>query len=342
MRPPAPTSHLVSFMALPDSIGDDGFTAQLFKMECRRSASEGVDYCPAGTPARENYGTGLGDDPYQFDMQALIGFIYHAQMYTLLVTDCSGTGLQPKTVTSASYFAASDDGAADPTRFIFDQYATYTCRSTQIADTDHETRMVSAVADGSYQTTLHTRYQYVAEGDPQTDFFQVDVSMSSGSPEFLAFNFASAEPFASRLVLLVNLTSHRFAMKYYTPAQNGAPERYAVAAGTAGYDLTTGNPNDGHYYIHFLDDPGEFAECVNNVGGAFDPASDFTNCDPDLDHTAWGPAALEEFLGVPAAAATRLAPYLAVFEDTDDLAVADDWASKADTDSDMYWPAGLN
>ena len=351
VRPPAPTSsarqEVARSLSTPTSIDTDGFTAQLFKMECREAAgNQGVDYCPAGTPPQTDYGTALGSDPYAFDMQSLMGFIYAAQRETWLVTSCSASGLTPKTVTASSYFAHASTGA-DPTRFLFDQYATYACRSSQVADPSAETVMVSAAADGSYQTALHTRYKYAAGGETQTDVTQVDVSMSSGSPEFVALNFASAEPLSSRLVLLVNLTNHRFAMKYYTPQQPGnipdqpAPERFAVTAGIGGYDLTSGNPNVGEYYIHFLDDPGEFFECVNNVGGAFEP--DFTSCDADLDHTAWTPGAVESFLDVPAATVDRIGPYLAVFGDTADLALADSWTATTSqsADADLYWPAGL-
>jgi len=352
VRPPAPSASarqdVADSLSTPTSIDTDGFTAQLFKMECREAAgNQGVDYCPAATPPQSDYGTALGSDPYAFDMVSLMGFIYAAQRETWLVTSCSASGLTPKTVTASSYFAHASTGA-NPTRFIFDQYATYACRSSQVADTSAETVMVSAVADGSYQTTLHTRYKYVAGGETQTDFTQVDVSMNSGSPEFVALNFASAEPLSSRLVLLVNLTNHRFAMKYYTPQQPGniptqpAPERFAVTAGIGGYDLTSGSPNVGEYYIHFLDDPGAFAECVNNVGGSFE--ADFTACDADLDHTAWTPSAVESFLGVPATTVDRIGPYLAVFGDTEDLAVADQWTTTTSqaADADLYWPAGLN
>jgi len=335
-------------LSAPTSIDTDGFTAQLFKMECREAAgNQGVDYCPAGTPPQSSYGIALGSDPYAFDMQALMGFIYAAQRETWLVTSCAGTGLTPKTVSASSYFAHSSTNA-NPARFIFDQYTTYACRSSQVSDPSAETVMVSAAADGSYQTTLHTRYKYVAGGETQTDLSQVDVSMNAGTPEFVALNFASAEPLSSRLVLLVNLTNHRFAMKYYTPQQPGnipgqpAPERFAVTAGIGGYDLTSGSPNVGQYYIHFLDDPGEFAECVNNVGGAFE--ADFAACDVDLDHTSWTPSAIQHFLGVPAATVGRIGPYLAVFGDTADLAVADSWTSTTSqsADADLYWPAGLN
>jgi hypothetical protein len=354
VRPAAPGAALraAQELSLAANIEDSFFAKQLFQMQCRRSASEGVDYCPPGTPSRDAYAGAPFGDPYQLNMQTLIGFIYHAQMYTELVTDCSGQGLTPETVTSASYAAASSDAAADPTRFVFDQYGTYTCRSTQISDTAHETRMVSAVSDGSYQTTLHSRYKYDS-GDhrAQTDFFQVDISMNAGAPEFLAFNFASAEPLSSRLVLLVNLINHRFAMKYYTPEQpstggptGAAPHRYAVSVGAAGYDFTTGNPNAGHYYLRFLDDPGVEEVCVDNVGGVFEP--DFTACDAEGIPASWGVSAIQEYLGVPAATAARIGDYLAVFADTGDLAAAtaDNWSvtTSQSTDADLYWPASLN
>ncbi len=329
---------LAGGVSTPASIADSFFLTQLFEMQCRHPDGGGVNYCPSGTPAPPS-GT---FDPYQFTMQALIGFIFHAQMYTSLVTQCSGDGLTPKTVTASSYSAASTDAAANPTRFVLDQFSSYTCRSSNVSNGNAETRMVSAVADGSYQTTLHTRYKYVAGGDPQTDLFQADVTMDAGAPVFLALNFASATPFASRLVLLVNFTNHRFAMKYYTPPQPSnvgtAPERFAVAVGVGGYDLSTGTPNAGNYYLHFLDDPGEFERCVDNAGGAFvaDSACDITP-------TTWTDTdSIATYLGVPDAAAARIAPYLAVFGDTATLETADGWSQATTTDPDLYWPASLN
>ncbi len=353
VRPAAPGLALrVAALPFATEIEDSFFVKQLFQMQCRRSASEGVDYCPPGTPSRDAYAGAPFGDPYQLNMQTLIGFIYHAQMYSGLVTDCSGDGLSPKTVTGADYAAASSDASADPTRFIFDQFATYSCHSTQISDAAHETRMVSAVSDGSYQTTLHTRYKYDS-GDhgAQTDFFQVDISMNAGAPEFLALNFASAEPLSSRLVLLVNLTNHRFAMKYYTPEQPStggptgtAPHRYAVSAGAAGYDFTTGNPNSGHYYLRFLDDPGVQEVCVNNVGGAFE--ADFTTCTAEGVPTHWSASAIQEYLSIPAATVARIGDYMAVFEDNGDLAAAtaDNWSvtTSPSADADLYWPASLD
>ncbi len=346
---PAAAARQVSGAAMtPTSIDTDWFTAQLFKMECREAAgNQGVDYCPAGTPLQSAYGTALGSDPYAFDMQGLMGFIYAAQRDTLLTTSCSGNGLTARTVSAADYSAASSDVSADPTRFIFDQFATYACRSSQVADPAHETMVVSAATDGSYQTALHTRYQYVAGGETQTDLTQVDVTINAGTPEFVALNFASSMPFSSRLVLLVNLTNHRFAMKYYTPHQpsntaEGAPERYAVVAGVAGYDLTTGQPNEGHYYISFLDPPFTMAACANNATGAFD--ADFTSCDADLDHTSWSASAVKGFLDVPDTTAARIGQYLGVFDGTGDLAIPDGWSDAMDqaTQRDLYWPAGLN
>ena len=137
-------------------------------------------------------------------------------------------------------------------------------------------------------------------------------------------------------------------MKYYTPQQPGnipsqpAPERYAVVAGEAGFDLDTGNPNSGYYYLHFHDDPGEFTECVNNVDGTFQ--ADFTSCVGEQLAANWSSSAIQGFLEVPSAMATRIGSYLAVFDDTADLAVADGWTSTTSQsgDADLYWPAGVN
>jgi hypothetical protein len=336
VRPPVTTTA---------ALADYGFVAQLFKMECRRPPSEGVDYCPALTPARPQ----VGFDPYQFTMQTLIGFIYHAQMYTgQLVTDCSGPGLTPKTVTAGSYAAHSTGGGADPTRFIVDQLAAYTCRSGNVSDPTKETRMISAVADGSYQATLHTRYGYVANGPPQTDFFQVDVVMNAGSPEFLALNFASGAPWRSRIVLLANLVNHKFAVKVYVPAQPDtqsqmtAPERYATAVGVGGWDLASGTPNPGYYYIDFKDDPGVFQRCVDNATGEFQP--DFTACTSagvPVPPGGWASSdAIKTYLSVPAAHEARLAPFLAMFSAAATLGPTQAW--QAAGDEDLYWPATLN
>jgi hypothetical protein len=331
---PAPTTSTLHGFA---------FAHQLFEMQCRQPDS-GVDYCPPGTPEAPR----SGPDPYRFTMQALIGFIFHAQMYSSLVTECSGDGLSPMNIAPGSYAAASSSSGADPTRFILDAFSSYTCRSVNVSNASAETRALSAVADGSYQSTLHTRHAYDAgDGRPQTDLFQVDLSIQSGAPEFLAFNFASAAPFRSRLVLLANLATRRFALKYYTPSQPGdlgstwAPERYAVAAGTGGFDLGTGAPNSGHYWVDFLDEPmaGEQKSCVDNDGAAFE--SDASLCDAEGVPTAWTSGeAVRAYLGIPAAHAARLAPFLAVFETADPLGPEDAWRRPGD--EDLYWPKGLH
>jgi hypothetical protein len=315
--------------------------AQLFQMQCRHPSLD-ADYCPPGTPPPP---VGVFD-PYQFTMQSLIGFIYHAQMYTLLVGDCSGEDYTPKTVTAASYAAASSDPGAEPTRFVLDQLSSYTCRATNVSNGAAETRMISAVADGSSQTTLHTRYRYDSgDGRPQTDLFQIDVAMSGDAPAFLALNFASGGPWRSRVVLLANLATHRFALKFYVPEQPAgamtAPAHHVVAAGVGGYDLATGVPNPGHYFIDFLDEPvyGPQVACVNNAGGEFE--ADLSSCTAEAVPTGWASGdAVRAYLEVPAAHAVRLAPFLAVFETAAPLGPADAWQSPGD--EDLYWPASLH
>jgi hypothetical protein len=324
------------------SVRDYFFVAQLFEMQCRHRDS-GASYCPPGTPAPPS-GTA---DPYQFTMQALIGFIYHAQMYTSLVTDCSGGDVTPKAISASSYSAAKAASGANPTRFLLDQFSSYACRSSGVSNGGAETRMVSAVPDGSYQTTLHTRYKYDSgDGRPQTDFFQIDVTMEARTPTFLAVNFAAAEPYRSRLVLLANLATHRFALKYYVPSQPSnlptwAPEHFAVALGVGGYDLTTGTPNPGHYYVDFLDEPpyGEMKRCVDNADGSL--LADFTGCTADGVPMQWsGSDAIRSYLGVPDANAARLAPFLAKFLDATTLGASDAWQNIGD--EDLYWPASLH
>ena len=337
----APTAGaLTAARSGAQTVGSYFLVSQLFQMQCRHPDG-GVDYCPPGTPAPP----ASVFDPYQFTMQTLIGFIFHAQMYTQLVTDCSGSSYSPKTVTAASYSAASSTPGANPTRFILDELSSYTCQATNVSNGSVETRMISSVADGSYQATLHTRYRYDAGNGPQTDFFQVDVAMNAGVPEFLALNFASGAPWRSRIVLLTNLVTHRFVLKYYVPEQPSgtmtAPQHYTVAAGVGGFDLATGTPNPGHYFVDFLDEPmyGPMQRCVDNVGGVLQP--DVSSCTADGVPMGWTSSdTIAAYLAVPAAHAARLAPFLAEFATAAALGPADAWQSAGD--EDLYWPASLH
>jgi hypothetical protein len=277
-------------------------------------------------------------------MGSLIGMIYHAQMYTgALVTDCSGGGLSKTSVGAASYRAGHpDDPAAAPARFIVDDYALLTCRSGNVSNDAAETRVVSAVGDGSYQAALHTRYNYDAGNGPQTDFFQVYVSLGASGPAFLAFNFAAATPHASRIVLLANLASHRFALKYYVPAQQGSPGMpwppafSAVAAGVGGYDLATGAANPGHYAVSFSDGGGTQL-CVNNVGGVVEAPE---ACAAESVPSAWTSAdAIAAYLGADPADASRVARFLDAFATPASLGPSDAWRSAGD--EDLYWPAAI-
>jgi hypothetical protein len=329
-----------AFSAAPaaGSVADYPSLVNLFRLECQHLPND--NYCPANV-----HPSSALTDPTRFEMGSLIGMIYHAQMYTgTLVTDCSGDGFSPMAVGAASYLAGhSQDPAADPTRFIVDDYALLTCRASNVSNTQAETRVVSAVADGSYQAALHTRYNYDAGNGPQTDFFQVYVSLSGGGPTFLAFNFSAATPHASRIVLLANLASHRFALKYYVPTQPDTPGMggptafYAVATGVGGYDLETGAANPGHYAVSFSDGGGT-ALCVNNVGGAIEPAQ---ACAAESVPSAWtSSAAIATYLGAPAADASRVARFLDAFANPDSLGPGDAWQRAGD--ENLFWPAALH
>jgi hypothetical protein len=325
---PATGSALTAALGTaPTNVADEQFVAQLFGMECRASwmNPDPYDYCPPGTPAPP----ASGSDPYKFTMLTLIGMIFHAQGYTELVPSCSddSTGYSPKTVTAASYAAGSSDPSANPTRFLLDQYGTYTCRED--APFPCTTRVGSAVADGSYQTMLTTRYKCDAGGGPQTDFFQVDVSDAGTTPSFLALNDAGT---GSRILLLANLANHRFAIKYLEPAAG----KWGVAVGVGGYDLTTGTPNAGHYWV--TDHLGFPDLCADNAAGTF---VDVGACAADGVPVAWTTVeALQAYLEVPAAHAARLAPYLAKFATAERLPASEAYAAAGD--EDLYFPATLH
>jgi hypothetical protein len=252
-------------------------------------------------------------------------------------------------VSADSYAAASTSSEANSTRFILDNFSLYTCRSSNVSDANAQTRVLSTVADGSYQATLQTRYQYDGgDGRLQTDFFQVYVAMNGTVPAFLAFNFSAATPHASRIVLLADLINHKFALKYYVPPQSdpnnpgmGSPEFYAVAAGAAGYDLATGTPNPGYYKVTF---PVTFPNisvpslCVNNEGGIIE--TDDTNCASNSVPLTWTNAdTIKTYLGISDADAARVAPFLAKFQNDVSLSAADAWQNAGD--EDLYWPASL-
>ncbi|MFH1263617.1 MAG: hypothetical protein V1495_09290 [Pseudomonadota bacterium] len=336
----APTMSLQSH-ALTGTITAYSSLVSLFKQECQLGSTE--NYCPPTLhPDFESL-----MDPTRFEMGSLIGMVYHAQMYTgILDETCEGTGHTPMTVTAASYKAASTDASADPTRFILDNYSLYTCRDTNLDNPSAQTRMISTAADGSYQAALTTRYKYnTGTGGDQTDFFQVYVSIdSAGTPTFLAFNFASAEPHASRVILLTNLTNHKFALKYYVPSQtdnNGggtSPVFYAVATGIGGYDYKTGTWYPGHYYVNSLDDfHAAIALCVDNEAKTFD--TDLAACDTAGVPSSWTASdtdKIKTYLEISATDAGRIGPFLEKFATSDQLSDADD-----STSADLYFPASL-
>jgi hypothetical protein len=312
------------------TIADYGDLALLFKLECQSLPY--ANYCPPTvTP------TTAIDDPTRFEMGSLIGMVFHAQMYAgEHVTACSGDGYSGITVGRDSYVAGNATSSlANPTRFVLDEYARYTCRSRDLSDDATQTRVVSAT--DAYQATLHTRYRYDADTVlDQTDLFQIDVSLDGGTPTLLAFNFAAATPHASRIVLLTNLLDHRFALKYYTPVQGGGSARWVTAIGIGGFDLTTGVANVGHY-VASLGQPG-LRLCVDNVGGIIE--SDISPCLAAAVPAAWVTrAAVEDFLGLDATTINRISTYLDYFEDDSPLAGTDAWAAPGD--EDLYWPAGL-
>jgi hypothetical protein len=109
------------------TLADYQSLAYLFKMECQHVPND--NYCPPTVHPSSDI-----NDPTRFTMGSLIGMVYHAQMYTgSLVTACSEHGLSPVAVSAGSY-AAGDaaNPAADPARFILDDYSLYTCRSTNV------------------------------------------------------------------------------------------------------------------------------------------------------------------------------------------------------------------
>ena len=275
---------------------------KFFKQECFMPG--GSNFCPRGL----DLGDGGTASPWKFTSTTLLGLVYHAEMYGGGLRTSCGKG-RAVTLDPGSLEPAADGGT--PGRFVLDAFASYDCLE-QDAPPNPASRAFSTKHD--YQATLTTRHK-VPSGDPafpMTDIFQVDVSMDAAkAPTFLAFNNAGVASMAARTVLLVNLRTHRFAVKYQTgPATTPGA---VMAIGVGGVDRSTGAANAGYYHARW-NEPGGAAmrACVDNGTQLLEvDDSECTRTQVPLDWTSSD--AVADYLGMDSAQKTRLAPWLARF-----------------------------
>lgn len=291
-----------------------------FKQECQY---ESDNYCPSNVTASSSN---------KFTMQTLLGAIYHAQMYAGALNTSCGEGTAA-TINATSLTA--NTGAGTPGKFVSDYYSLLNCYKTNTDSNGGITHSAySADSDGSFIANLTARYNYMS----QTDIFQVYTSLDDNkAPQFLAFNFAAATPLSSRVVLLVNLVDHKFAVKMST----GTGYRNIVAIGVGGVN-TTGVPNAGYYYVRTKNAAAEIGDaklCVNNADNTYDNTGALTNCEIKDSTANWTSAtAVANYLGMTDNDKTRAAAMLSYFAD-DSFLVAQDVPTA--NDADTNFPANI-
>lgn len=307
------------------TIAEHSLLATFFKQECHEFPN--ADFCPAGIDA--SAGGGLNE--WKFSANTLLGLIYHAEMYSNgLHVECLG---EPGAIDGEAFESATEGG--DPDRFIVDYYPLLECRETQTyaGSTAYQAYSV----DPGYQATLTTRYK-APSGFPGIDFtdvFQVYLTVDADAKStFLAFNWVGISSLSARAIVLANLVTHRFAVRYQV---SGDPfQQVLVAIGTGGVDRATGQPRPGTYHARFTDNQGDEATaCVDNVGQRLQ--SDDAPCTGAGIPVSWdAPAPVADFLGMTEAERTRLASFLAFFATPDPL--SDLQVPQGPGDADLYFP----
>lgn len=304
----------------------------LFRQECFSPGE--ADFCPAGTDTSGGQGS-----PFKFTSSSLLGLIFHAELYSGgLRSACTG-----RKVTLSPANLKTTTAGGDGMRFVLDTLALYSCAELSEEPDKPRHRAYSVAPD--YQATLTLDDHVEQGGGPlRTAVWQVYTGLDDRqTPTFLAFNYAAVSSLLQRTVLLVNLQTHRFAIKYLTPPPPGETKyRFVTAIGVGGVDRGTGAGHPGYYFAHYSDDttqtsPDESA-CVDNATQLIE--LDDTECRNAGVPVTWTSAdAVATWLGLSSAEQARLAPYLAKFADPARLALAD--APSAAADADTLFPARI-
>lgn len=222
--------------------------AQLFRMECHDGQPDGMNFCPPGVEPTSSNVFGQSIVAQVVGSTGKLGEIYRDGETTH--QDCAGFeqgGAIPDGGTAVYSPAGSD-------KFILASQNTldcvgmpeyegptisYTAAYSKALDGERfymvlTSRSETPEAEGSY-SGIHQVYARMAEGEPQVVGFQlVDHLASPG-----------ATPTAGRIILVVNVAQHRYALKQLSGDMSQQEAQGFVAIGTAGYDP------DGNYYEGF-------------------------------------------------------------------------------------------
>lgn len=300
----------------------------LFKQECFMPGD--ANYCPAGVD------TSRGESsPFKFSSTTLLGLIFHAELYGGGIRSaCTGrqVALTPANLKTTT--------GGDGMRFLVDTLPLYTCAEVADEKVKPRHRAYSVAPDYQATMTLDDHYPEGASGPTRTALWQVYTGLDSRqAPTVLAFNYAAVAGYPMRTVLLVNLVTHRFAIKYLTPPPAGEVKyRYVVALGVGGVDRQSGAGRPGYYFARYSDEetqtsPEETA-CVDNATQLIEV--DDTECRNAGIPVAWTRADdVAAWLELSSAEQVRLAPFLAKFFDSLTLATTDTPTSADDADAHL-------
>lgn len=312
------------------NISQDGELSLFFKQECYMPNDAGTSYegfCPADVRAEldtamDAGGIGEGSDvfsKYKLSATTLIGLVYHAEMYSQgpgLSNDCDSLNANSLATNHSPVFT----GGTDPDKFVIDYSQMLSCVKTNNwgGNTTYATFGYNDNADNPAIANLTARWglPYGDQPDAQSDIFQVylafdkdTVDADSPTPTFLGFNFVSAG--GSRAVILSDLTSHKFAARYFSRVSD-SDAKQIVAVGTAGVDKTTGTAVTGHYSVADLSGTPEH-QCVDNTTGNYE--ADSSLCAVDL--TTMTGDTIETFLDMSSEDSTNLSGFLEFFANDD-------------------------
>jgi len=319
-------------------------------------------HCPADVRAELDAALsagGIGDgtdvfNKYKLTSTTLIGLIYHAEMYSAgpgpsnACADFNGSSL------ATAHSPSFTGGTSASDKFVIDYFSALYCVKANSYDGNTSYSAFGYVSDDTSPAiaNLTTRYRHPYDGvsDPgQTDIFQVYVSLDpadattqSPTSKFLAFNFAGVSSMYSRAIILSNLSTHKFAVRY-TTGNLTLGNHHIIALGVGGVDKTTGTPVNGSYMIKIINTDGDNSSnltsasyCVNNSAGTYDDAN-YTACTTTaaIPWDSISASNVATYLEMSTTEQTNLAGFLAYFNDTDLLSVDDFPRSEAEADSNF-------
>lgn len=324
-------SYLTQEGASTTTASSDSLLQRFFKLECWRGADSGREFhlCPEGI-AETNAN--------KFTGSTLIGTIAAVDDYGPDVLadsgrrSCGAIGGHSATVSAASFVSRADGG--NGSKLVIDTYAKYNCIAKR--DFDGSYYAYSKTEDEQKYYMVRTRKNVQGGGYVNTDFMQMylettepDALDQSGQYAFLAFNSVGL---TSRIVLLMNMQTHRFMVKMLQRAGNTDSE-WLVAAGIGGIDPATRQLRQGTYTaIVNHGQAGTHAYCVNNADSSDATPSACADSNATTGALSNGPA---EYLGMTSTQAADLAGFVAYFANAVPLSASNDLPDAVDPEKDF-------